>query len=301
MLQFFPIPCPDELFYSLVCRYHIRSGNRGFRQTQLDLFDTEGTKQYYLGLPNNLATLIDRLPLGSNLTINQLLEKHTLFPYYRTFLTFQEVRRLQELMEGKESQSIARVAKIPKLKLYYPEYLKFCPQCLKNDVERYGEAYWHRSHQAPGIEVCLIHRVQLHDSVVPVKIMGKSFVAASEENCLEAPDNDNEPVLEEFWRLGKFVEDKIGKKDVFKEFLNLRDNYKRDLMNTGLLDREKLAEAMVERFGEKLLGELYPEMMEHFGDYVMGCLLGCDLLQEVDRVVHWLATVLLEPQNPLEK
>jgi hypothetical protein len=155
MLHFFPIPYPDELFYSVVCRYHVRSGNRSFRQTQIDLFETTGAKQYYLGLPNNLATLINHLPLGSSLTINQILEKHTLFPYYRRFLTNREVKRLQELMEGKESKSIAQVAKIPNLRLYCPEYLRFCSLCLAEDLQQYGETYWHRNHQVSGIRVCL--------------------------------------------------------------------------------------------------------------------------------------------------
>ena len=103
MLSFFPIPYPDELLYSVMCRYHVRSGNRSFQQTQVDLFNRGEVKQYYLGLPNNLATLVHQLPFGSSLTLNQLLEKHTLFFYYRTFLTNREVKRLRELMEGKGS------------------------------------------------------------------------------------------------------------------------------------------------------------------------------------------------------
>lgn len=27
MIPFFPTPYPDELWYSVICRYHIRSGN----------------------------------------------------------------------------------------------------------------------------------------------------------------------------------------------------------------------------------------------------------------------------------
>ena len=27
MIPFFPAPYPDELWYSVICRYHIRSGN----------------------------------------------------------------------------------------------------------------------------------------------------------------------------------------------------------------------------------------------------------------------------------
>ncbi len=28
--------------------------------------------------------------------------------------------------------------------------------------------------------------------------------------------------------------------------------------------------------------------MDNLGEYVLGCLLGCDVFLEVDRVVHWL-------------
>lgn len=174
------MPYPDELLYSVMCRYHLRSGNRSFRQTKLDLFNTVGTKQYYLGLPNNLATLTHQLPLGSNLTLTQLLQEHTLFRYYQTFLTNREVKRLRELMEGKESKSIAQVAKIPKLRLYYPKYRQFCPQCLIEDLQQYGETYWHRLHQVPGVRVCLIHGVGLPNSRVLLSEMRKSFVAADE-------------------------------------------------------------------------------------------------------------------------
>ena len=39
MLGYFPTPYPDELLYSIVARYHIRSGNKSFRQTHQELFD----------------------------------------------------------------------------------------------------------------------------------------------------------------------------------------------------------------------------------------------------------------------
>ncbi|ACK70745.1 Tn7-like transposition protein D [Gloeothece citriformis PCC 7424] len=287
MLYFFPIPYPDELFYSMVCRYHVRSGNRSFRQTQLDLFETAGTKQYYLGLPNNLATLINQLPFGSSLTLNQLLEKHTLFPYYQTFLTNREVKRLRELMEGKESKSIAQVAKIPKLKLYYPDYLRFCPQCLAEDLQQYGETYWHLEHQFPGIKVCLNHRVGLQNSRVLVEEMGKGFMAADEENCVGDGVSYDGEVLQGLWVFGKVIEGKMRERRGFKGLEGLRDEYKQGLMKLGLLEEERLVAAMLERYGEGVLRLIHPEMMENLGEYVSGCLLGCDLLQEVDRVVHW--------------
>ena len=307
MLHFFPIPYADELFDSVVCRYHVRSGNRSFRQTQLDLFKTRARKQYYLGLPNNLATLVNHLPFGSSLTINQLLQEHTLFPYYRTFLTYREVKRLQELMEGKESKSMAQVARIPKLKLYYPDYLRFCPQCLGEDLKRYGETYWHRLHQVSGLKVCLTHRVGLRNSRVLVEEMRKGFVAADEENCVGDGVSYDEDVLQGLWEFGKVIEAKMMERSRFQGLEGLRDEYKQGLMNLGLmrkvsregyeLDEERLAKAILDFYGEGVLREIHPEMMDNLGKYVASCLLGCDWLQEVDRVVHWLVWRMMEIDN----
>ncbi|ACK67893.1 Tn7-like transposition protein D [Rippkaea orientalis PCC 8801] len=277
MLSFFPIPYPDELFYSVMCRYHVRSGNRSFRQTKLDLFNTVGSKQYYLGLPNSLATLVHQLPFGSSLTINQLLQEHTLFPYYRTFLTNREVKRLRELMEGKESKSIAQVAKIPKLRLYYPEYLRFCPQCLAEDLQQYGETFWHRNHQISGIRGCLTHRVGLQNSRVLVSEMGKGFIAADENNCVGDGVSYDEEVLQGLWEFSKVIEEKMKYKGGFKGLEGLMDEYKESLMSLGLLEEKRLAEAMLKRYGEGVLRVIHPEMMDNLGEYVSGCLLGCDM------------------------
>lgn len=293
MLHFFPIPYPDELFYSAVCRYHVRSGNRSFQQTQLDLFGKEGAKQDYLGLPNDLATLIYQLPLGSSLTIHQILEKHTLFPYYRTFLTNREVKRLQNLMEGRENKSIAQVAKLAKLKLYYLDYLRFCPQCLAEDLQQYGETYWHRLHQVSGIRVCLTHGVVLENSRVLVSEMGKKFIPADDNNCVGDGLSYDEEILQGLWEFSKVIERKMNEKGGFKGLEGLRDEYKQSLMRLGLLEEERLAEAMIERYGEGVLRAIHPEMMDDLGEYVSGCLLGCDLLKEVDRVVHWLVRGIL--------
>lgn len=35
--------------------------------------------------------------------------------------------------------------------------LRLCPACTVHDTARYGEPYWHRLHQAPGVAVCPIH------------------------------------------------------------------------------------------------------------------------------------------------
>ena len=63
-------------------------------------------------------------------------------------------------------------------------YLRFCPACLTEDLSKYGEAYWHRLHQAPGVMVCPVHEEVLLNSSVPKKTTHEyAYVAARPENC----------------------------------------------------------------------------------------------------------------------
>lgn len=41
--------------------------------------------------------------------------------------------------------------------------LKYCPVCMKEEVEAYGESYWHREHQIPSITACRKHKCRLID------------------------------------------------------------------------------------------------------------------------------------------
>jgi len=41
--------------------------------------------------------------------------------------------------------------------------MRVCPLCVKEDRERYGETYWHLSHQLQGIDVCHKHGCYLTD------------------------------------------------------------------------------------------------------------------------------------------
>ncbi|UDM62911.1 TniQ family protein [Pseudoalteromonas piscicida] len=40
--------------------------------------------------------------------------------------------------------------------------LKYCPQCVVEDLDKYGFTYWHVNHQIPGTEACYRHSCLLH-------------------------------------------------------------------------------------------------------------------------------------------
>ena len=94
MLGSFPTPYPDELLYSIVARYHIRSGNKTFRQTHEELFETVELQPDKIVLPNNLNFLVSQLPQGSQLTVESLIKRNTLYSFFRSFLTPIETRVL---------------------------------------------------------------------------------------------------------------------------------------------------------------------------------------------------------------
>jgi hypothetical protein len=145
--------------------------------------------------------------------------------------------------------------------------------------------------------------------------MGKGFIPADEGNCVgdsfrnETQSDCQNPVIHSslpttlkrdfskdemiLWEFGKVIEEKMREKGGFKGLEGLRDEYKQGLMRLGLLEEKRLAEATLKRYGEGVLRVIHPEMMDDLGEYVSGCLLGCDLLQEVDRVVHWLVEGIL--------
>lgn len=99
MLNYFPNPYPDEWFYSILCRYHIRSGNQHFQSTIKELgIGTNNVGSIY---PNNaVAKLVKNLPNGL-FEVEDLILNHTLFSYYTRFYCLSEKQEmLNKLCEG---------------------------------------------------------------------------------------------------------------------------------------------------------------------------------------------------------
>src|SRR5207248_8301428 len=45
----------------------------------------------------------------------------------------------------------------------------FCPKCVAEDRQNFGECYWHRVHQVPGVLVCPAHGDTLLNSDAPAR------------------------------------------------------------------------------------------------------------------------------------
>ncbi len=182
MIGFFPDPYPDELLYSICARYHYRVGYREKISTARDLFNARTPIGFTL--PNWLKRLISVLPPGHCYSVDQLIDEHTLLPFYEPFLSPERVGQIRYVMGEKRrgTPDLIGVGAMLPAKTR-PESLRYCPACVDEDRRQYGEAYWHRTHQAPGVTVCAHHTVWLEPSRLQMQYrerLQQGFLAAEQ-------------------------------------------------------------------------------------------------------------------------
>jgi len=301
LLRTFPTAYPDELLFSVLARYHVRSGNTSFKQSVIELFDYTPQSLYWLTLPNNLRTLSRKLyPIANQITEN-LIEDHTLFPFYRNFLTPIEASLLRDSMVNKAGKPVVQLAKISMAEPNQSkQLLKFCPACFENDISRYGEAYWHRTHQIPGILVCLEHKTLLHESLVSFQDGYLSGAASSPENYLsgDVQVTCQECISQKLIEIAKEINELCNTQVGFRGFRWLREQYQHRLAEQDIISNfrskkvelhaEKLENAILAFYGWDCLNLVKPGLADRLGRYCLRCLLACDVEPTIDRVTHVL-------------
>lgn len=166
MLHWFPAPYPDELLYSVFARYHVRSGNTSPKMTTEELFGKRTVRSVW-DLPANLNVFLSQI--GSYWNADNLIFNHTMYPYYASFLLPKQAKQVKKsLLDNKGSTIHTRIgAAASNVKL--KSNLWVCSDCITEDMDTYGETYWRRVHQAPGVFVCPKHEKILEETVVSVK------------------------------------------------------------------------------------------------------------------------------------
>src|SRR5215213_2460951 len=168
MIGYFPTPYPDELLYSVCARHQDRAQYQNKLWVGLELFG-EVKAGAAVDLPCHLNFLIENLPRGHRWTVERLIDEHTLFPYFRPFLSPQRVNRVNESMRGSGSL-IAKIASgSAATSIRLANRLRYCPKCSDEDTKLQRELYWHRLHQVPGVEVCPVHHVFLEHSTAQAR------------------------------------------------------------------------------------------------------------------------------------
>lgn len=196
-----PTPYPDELWYSVVCRYHRRTGNIRFWTTLGELFGDLSKKTISIaGLDQTIESYIKVRNLPDNVRMKYVAE-NTLIPFllrYYTPESRREVTRTAWTGKTKLNVSFIRPERYKQALV-----LRYCPDCCKEDENTYGEVYWHRSHQIPMMSTCPKHHCILCDTNILWRQASMKLFCADEMVCPEKgvqflPDESIEIKLDKY-------------------------------------------------------------------------------------------------------
>lgn len=124
-----------------------------------ELFSASGAKPV-LDLPSHIDWFCNNAQVS--MTPDEIIQLHTLFPYYQAFLSPTQAHRVRSDMRGVRSMSINGESGIMASRVLNSKRISCCPVCIEEDVKVYGEPYWHRAHHLPGVNVCPIHGMRLY-------------------------------------------------------------------------------------------------------------------------------------------
>jgi hypothetical protein len=182
------MPYRDELLYSVVARYGVHFGITSPKQLLDDVFDNRKVIAT-VDLPNHLSTIAKHYIDCHHWDVKYLAYKHTLFPLYAPFVP--EKRRLEclHLMADTSKGAIHLALGVAASRVKQASTLRYCPQCVLLQQEKYGEYFWNRLWQVNGADCCLLHGELKEAPVERHNHHRHLFCAPYPDNCPDSKQN----------------------------------------------------------------------------------------------------------------
>lgn len=303
MLSHLPLPYPDELLYSVIARYLKHIGTKLTDPTIIHLF---GYATYTrVDLPVSLDAVSERTWPIWHMSGEQIVKDLTLFPYYSRYMSEENTKANLQFMLSKPTKRFLTS------NVTAPRFLRFCWICRDSDMSKYGETYWHRSHQLAGALVCPQHGNLLTKSAVSLYQFGqKRYIDATsstrtinESREVSYDKNMADKALKVATRCQDILLGKLSSWPTGHE----RQSYRQLAMVSGygagtLLSNAKIRTDFVSYYGDKLLCQLAYDI--HFKSDAgwLTVMLGGSLENAFHPAEHALVQVFLESTsiNPLK-
>lgn len=189
----FPMPYEGELIYSTIARHGVHSGIISPKELLHDVFGNTGIIAT-TDLHGHLNQVSRLYPSACTITPRSLLYKNTLFPLYAWFNGENRRRKLAKQLISDVKSTVHLSTGFAASRVRQPMFLRYCSECIEEQIAQHGECYWHREWQVAGIDCCPKHG-ELHSSIVPrTSKMRHRYWPASNEAC---PD---QPQAKSFWQ-----------------------------------------------------------------------------------------------------
>ncbi|OOO64655.1 hypothetical protein BS638_10420 [Clostridium tepidum] len=293
-MNFFPVPYPDEILYSILARYCIRSGNTKDIHNFEDLFGTRNCVAV-MELPTQLDSLIENMPIGTKYTAEYFIYQHSLFPFLAAFIPQDRAEKIIETMRnGEGAISYIRIGLISNT-ITLNRYFRFCPECYKEDIERFGEPYWHRSHQVTGVFICSKHKIPLYNSKELIRAGNRQrFISASHQNCIvEKEINYSNDLMKKMLWMAEDVEVLLNNQLQFREPEWFRSQFRAKLIEKGYarmnnyIHQKKLKQDFVDFYGHEYLALVQSPVSVNSGGWLP------DIVRNNDRTTYSIRYLLL--------
>lgn len=259
MLHWFPTTYPDELLYSVLARYHVWSGNTSPKMTVEELFGKRTVRSVW-DLPANLNALLSQL--GPYWDANQLINNHTMYPYYAAFLLPKQAKQVKKSMLDGDGSTIHTRIGVAASNVKVKTNLWVCSDCIEKDMNTYGETYWRRVHQSPGVFVCSKHERALEETTISVKAQNQhEFIVATPdvERTKVSLDGLNKEEIQLLFDISKETDSLLNNTCLQANDNTIRSKYlellklKGYATVNGMVKRDRLYQSFGARFSDRIL------------------------------------------------
>jgi hypothetical protein len=210
-----------------------------------------------LFLPDGIERMATQIPREAGLSAERFISANTIFPWLKPFIPQERGEKLLDALKN-GNPNIYNIIAFTRVIEPQSSFLRYCPECVEHDITEYGEAYWHRIHQLPGITVCPVHNAFMPESYVRYSDIRNEYVTAqkalygSEQSAEYNSDvrtlelaKDALWLLQNGSKLG-YLEKTSALYDRWLLIKGYRDS-------SGRTSRKKLAEALVDYYGQEFL------------------------------------------------
>jgi AraC-like DNA-binding protein len=147
----------EELLFSGLTRL---ARVNALMETRDALARLTGGRNYCISadLPCHLQEIVGRV--GESIfqnNVDALIERHTLYPYYRFFAPANRWPHIRDIALSHEAGRLKGAMGILAHGVGATPVLRYCSICLGEMRKHFGTSYWHRAHHLPGVAVCAEH------------------------------------------------------------------------------------------------------------------------------------------------
>lgn len=209
---------PNELLISAAARFIDHTLNKEGPLTRELVGSTNNTSHFLF--PQIQKRFLELLNVTSDSSFKELLHLHSTLPFYKHFLSEKWIQKISHYMDPGITKTVTRFSSPP----ISFNVARFCPLCIEDDRNKYGETYWHREHCLPEVSTCTIHGCFLQNWVPKLdnRIKGKIYSANRHIQKIEAPRYNTNSNLK---ALDRILLDLLNSKSTFnrQELISLAE------------------------------------------------------------------------------